>query len=245
MAETWTRLLSSIVDSSISREDHATFRVWIILLAKSDIDGYVWASLGGIADAARVTDDECRRALEKFMRPDPDSRSDDYDGRRIEKVDRGWLLLNKTRFRDMRDEDEKRRRERERKRAQRAREKAGRASTIREPATDFDGSPSETICPGDILARFEKIIPEMVSHLAGSTAEQIRASANRCATYYTIGKGMGAKRSFWMRVVREWVSRDHGVGKLTGKRSEKKGIATILAERVERMEAEEKRRAAE
>jgi hypothetical protein len=215
------------------------------MLAKSDKDGYVWASLSGLAHAARVTDEQCRAAIDKFMSPDTDSRSDDYDGRRIEKVDRGWLLLNKARFRDMRDEDEHRRKERERKRAQRAKEKVERDAAKVEPtANDFDGSPDETICPADLYEQSERIHPELVRVLKGATLEGVQASANRFAAHYIIGPGMGQKRRFWMRELRRWVTRDHGEGTLDRKRKPKNDHDARAA-RIARLTEEEKVKAAE
>lgn len=120
MSEGFTKLFSSITASSIWCEDHATRIVWVTMLAMADRDGYVGASVPGLAAIARVTIDEARRAIDKFMSPDPDSRSDEYDGRRIEKASRGWLLLNYERFRKERDDEDRRSYERERKRAQRS-----------------------------------------------------------------------------------------------------------------------------
>lgn len=220
------------------------------MLAKSDKDGYVWASVSGLAHAARVTDEECRVALGKFMEPDPDSRSDDYDGRRVEKVDRGWLLLNKSRFRDMRDEDERRRKERERKRAQRAAAKADRdaartAQPPTEPPNDFDGSPDETICPLNLAERAEhRVIPELAKKLKGATVEQVRDSVNRCVAHYTIGPGMGQRRRFWMRIVRGWVTKDHGDKNLTRTEKQPRNVASQLRERADRLMREAKEREA-
>jgi hypothetical protein len=257
MAETWTKLLGSIVDSSISREDHVTFRVWIILLAKADRDGYVWASVGGLADAARVTDEQCQAALDKFMSPDPHSRSEDFGGRRIQKVERGWLLLNHARFRDMRDEDAKREEDRKRQRDHRRKKREERealaaaeredarvnAQREAEPADDFNGSPNETICPANLLEQATpKVLPELAAKLKGATLEQVTASANRFCSYYVIGKGMGQKRRFWMRELRNWVTKDHGSNKLSNGEKPPRNVGAMLAERAERLAREEAER---
>lgn len=208
------------------------------MLAMSDRDGYVWASVIGVANRAKVTVEQAEIALKKFQEPDPLSRSKEFEGRRIEEVDRGWLLLNKIRFRDMRDEDEHRRKERERKRAQRARAKAEREALALEPPGDWNGSPDETICPADLASRAEKILPEMVTRLPGSTLEQLRASANRCVAHYTIGRGMGQKRRHWMKVLRGWVTKDHGDNNL--KNGGKKTDLQQILERAARIQAESK-----
>lgn len=120
MGETFSKLFSSITDSSVWSESHETVRVWITMLAMADQHGYVAAAIPGLAARARVDLHECEEALAKFLAPDPYSRSEEHEGRRIEKVDRGWVLLNYPRFRDMRDEEVRKTYERDRKRKQRA-----------------------------------------------------------------------------------------------------------------------------
>lgn len=95
----FTKLFSSIVNSTIWDEDAATRLVWITLLCLSDANGNVEGSIPGLAHQARVSLDETRKALKKLMAPDPDSRSKEHDGRRIEEIDGGWLILNYTKYR--------------------------------------------------------------------------------------------------------------------------------------------------
>ncbi len=89
----FTKLQRSIITSSIWLEPDATRLVWITLLALCDRDGVARCSLRGLAHAARVADDDCKLALETLERPDPDSR-DMGDGRRVERVAGGFLILN-------------------------------------------------------------------------------------------------------------------------------------------------------
>lgn len=238
MAEHYTKLLSSITDSSVWLEDDQTLRLWITMLAMADRDGYVWASVGGLSFRSRVPPEATRRALDLFLAPDPDSRSPDYDGRRIEQVDRGWLILNHTRFRDMRDEDERRRKDRERKKAKRhaAREQPAEPAP---PVDDFNGSDRETICPANLLEQATPVvIPALAKSLRGATLEQVTASANRFVSHYVIGKGMGQRRRFWMRELRNWVTKDHGSNKLTNGTKEPRNCGSKLTERAERMRRE-------
>lgn len=95
----FTKLFSSIVASSIWCEDDKTRIVWITMLALADRNGIVEAALPGLANAARVSVEECRMAVKKFQQPDPDSRSTALDGRRVEKIEGGWKLLNYERYR--------------------------------------------------------------------------------------------------------------------------------------------------
>lgn len=98
----YVKLFGSILDSSIWAEDHATVRVWITMLTMANEDGMVEASPSGLARRANVTREECRKALEIFQKPDIESKSQEWGGRRIELVDGGWLLLNYAKYREMR-----------------------------------------------------------------------------------------------------------------------------------------------
>lgn len=104
----FTKLFSAITSSSIWNEDDATRIVWITMLAMADSGGMVYASVGGLAHTARVSRDMCERALETLQEPDADSRSPEFEGRRIEKRDGGFLLLNYAKYREARSEDERR-----------------------------------------------------------------------------------------------------------------------------------------
>lgn len=89
----FTKLQRSILTSSIWLQDAPTRLVWITLLALCDRDGISRCSLAGLAHQARVEPGECVRAVDTLMAPDPDSR-DLGDGRRIERVPGGYLLLS-------------------------------------------------------------------------------------------------------------------------------------------------------
>lgn len=110
----YTKLFASILGSTVWREDAETRLVWITLLALANKDGIAEASVPGLADFARVTVDGARRALVKLSSPDPDSRTADYEGRRIQEVPGGWLLLNHRRYRDRMNADERREYKRQR-----------------------------------------------------------------------------------------------------------------------------------
>ncbi len=108
----YTKLFSSIVHSTIWREPHHVRLVWITMLAISDKNGIVEASIPGLADLSRVTLDECKDALNRMQQPDEYSRSTDHEGRRIGCVDGGWLLLNHAKYRERLKADDERERKR-------------------------------------------------------------------------------------------------------------------------------------
>jgi hypothetical protein len=124
MSEGFTKLFSSITDSTIWAEDSDTRVVWVTMLAMAERDGFVPASIPGIANRARVSIATAEAAIAKFMAPDPYSRSKEHDGRRVEEAERGFQLLNYAKFRDMRDQENRRETNRKAQKEHRAREKA-------------------------------------------------------------------------------------------------------------------------
>jgi hypothetical protein len=123
----FTKLFSTITASTIWQEPDATRLVWITMLACADQNGYVGASIPGLASLARVSLEDCITALETLGQPDKYSRSKEFEGRRIIEADGGFVLLNYQKYREIRQADE--RREQVRQAVQRHREKAKGAAT--------------------------------------------------------------------------------------------------------------------
>lgn len=98
----FVKLYGSILDSTVWLESLPTKVLWVTMLAMADADGYVASSVPGLARRAGVTRAECEDALEVLSAPDPDSKTPDNDGRRIEKVTGGWLILNARLYRELR-----------------------------------------------------------------------------------------------------------------------------------------------
>lgn len=129
MSAGFTKLFSSIVHSTVWREPNHVRLVWVTLLALADQDGHVEASVPGLADAARVSIDDCAKAIETLSSPDPYSRTPDYDGRRIMAVSGGWVLLNYPKYRAKASKEERKEKAAERQRLHRDRKK-GRDTTL-------------------------------------------------------------------------------------------------------------------
>jgi hypothetical protein len=105
MSTTFTKLFSSITESTIWVEPDHIRITWIAMLAMCDRRGRVWASIPGLANRARVSVEQAAEAIERFLAPDPYSRTPDNDGRRIEVIDGGWRLLNYDKYRQIKDEE--------------------------------------------------------------------------------------------------------------------------------------------
>lgn len=104
---TFTKLFSTITDSSIWCEDSDTRVVWVTMLAMADSGGRVLAAIPGLAKRAAVSIEATKKALGKFLAPDEYSRDKEHDGRRIREIDGGWLLLNYGKYREARNDDER------------------------------------------------------------------------------------------------------------------------------------------
>jgi hypothetical protein len=116
----FTKLFSSITESTVWCEPAHTRLVWITMLAMADRKGRVWASIPGLANRARVPMEDAEKAIATFLSPDKHSRTPDHEGRRIEPIDGGWQLLNHAKYRDMRDEEVRREQNREAQERKRA-----------------------------------------------------------------------------------------------------------------------------
>jgi hypothetical protein len=124
----YVKLFDSIFMSTVWQEDNPTRIVWITLLGKKDRDGIVEGSIPGLAHLARVTVEEAEAAINKFLAPDPHSRTSDYEGRRIEAIDGGWRVLNHEKYRDLLSREDKL--ERDRVRQQRHRERTCHTESV-------------------------------------------------------------------------------------------------------------------
>jgi hypothetical protein len=102
----YCKLFSSIVASTIWRETNETRLLWITMLALADRDGIVEASVPGLADLAKLPIEATRQALQKLQSPDPDSRSPEFEGRRIQAIRGGWKILNYEAYREKCDQNE-------------------------------------------------------------------------------------------------------------------------------------------
>jgi hypothetical protein len=111
----FVKLYGAILESSVWGESLATRVVWITMLAMSDAQGFVAASSDGIARRANVPLNATDKALAQLESPDARSRSGEHEGRRLEKVDGGYHILNYLKYRELQSPKQKADAERQRR----------------------------------------------------------------------------------------------------------------------------------
>ena len=136
MADHFVKIYGKMLDSSVWSLDSPTRIVWITMLTDADSTGFLETVPSALARRANVSIIECRAALQTLEAPDLESKNQDYAGRRIEKVERGWQLLNYQFYRDLRTESQVKRAERQ---ARWRKKRRGDASTV----DDVDGQRGE------------------------------------------------------------------------------------------------------
>jgi hypothetical protein len=140
----FTKLDDGLIFSSILSEDDAVFKVWVLILSRTDGDGVARISASFIASVTRKADAEVEQCLQVLEAPDPRSRSTNDEGRRIERVDGGFKVLNYHKYRERADAQDIRTYERERKARQRE-TKASKAPVPEVSRTDAGPSASASL----------------------------------------------------------------------------------------------------
>ena len=98
----YNKLFTKILDSTIWLESDATRLVWITFIAAMDEDGFVaLSSVGNVAARARVSLEAAETALRTLEAPDASGPDQEHEGRRIERVPYGWMVLNAAKYRDI------------------------------------------------------------------------------------------------------------------------------------------------
>jgi len=90
----FTKLFSSITESSIWCESDKTLRVWVAFLARATWHGIVEGSVPGLAHLCRMDIEDFEVCIKILEAPDQYSRNPENDGRRIESIPGGWQILN-------------------------------------------------------------------------------------------------------------------------------------------------------
>jgi hypothetical protein len=95
MSLAFTPLFSCIVDSSLWEENDGVVKVFMTMLAKQDRDYVVRGSAYNIAKWSNKKEADVLDALAVLSAPDTKRlEKQEFEGRRIERVEDGWLILN-------------------------------------------------------------------------------------------------------------------------------------------------------
>lgn len=212
----FAKLDNGIIHSSIWAESYPTRVLWVTILAMKDESGFVATSRSGLIRASNITSEEFDVAIKALESPDPDSRTPENDGRRVEKIDGGWIVLNHEKYRLHDDKQRELTRERVRKyRAKNANvTKCNATSTLPSVSVSVSESVSEKDKEGDCKGKKKKKevfkIPSVSEIDDYCKTRSNGINAQHFFDYYSargwlIGKN---KMKCWKSAVRTWENRN-------------------------------------
>jgi len=136
----FVKLFHAILDSSIA-DDRKLRHFFTDLLLCADSKGYVMMTEAAIARRIGATPEEVAWGIKELLRPDPKSKTPDFNGRRIERLvgtGYGFRVINFESYRALRDADQMR--EATRERVRRFREKKAQTLVGNDDVTQCNGS---------------------------------------------------------------------------------------------------------
>lgn len=74
--------------------------LWIAILALKDKDHVVHGTIPGLASRAKISNERCAEFIERMEGPDKWSGNQEHEGRRLQKVEGGWLVLNGEKYQE-------------------------------------------------------------------------------------------------------------------------------------------------
>lgn len=120
----YSKLFADIVTSTIWQEPNDCKVLWVTMLALKGRDHICTATVPALAKMCDITIEQCEHYLDKFQQPDKYSRSQEFEGRRLKRVDGGWFFLNGPKWQDKMSSAEKAEGNRERQERWRKRQQA-------------------------------------------------------------------------------------------------------------------------
>src|SRR3974390_1936924 len=95
----YNKLFTKILDSSVWLESDSTRLVWITMIASMRKDGFCgFSAIGNVANTARVSMEAATEAIRVLESPDERNPDQDHEGRRIERVPDGWVVINAQKY---------------------------------------------------------------------------------------------------------------------------------------------------
>jgi len=217
------------------------------MLAMADSRGRVWASVPGLANRARISVDAARVAISTFLSPDPDSRTPDHEGRRIEPIDGGWRLLNHEKYRSIRDEESAKESKRRYINARREKERVeksavagvenverGRDNAEAEAEAEADKSKTKSKADAALATRlpadwkpsdadYQFCVKERPDLVPNDVADRFR-------DYWVAVPGAKGRKIDWAATWRNWVRNEHGGGNGKNGSSRADRVSATIAE---------------
>lgn len=178
----YTPVFDSVFQGSLCGK-YPDLPVWLVLLALTGKSGIIDAHPSYIATISGLPQADIEAAIARFCEPDPDSRTADHEGRRLERLPNrgfGWRVLNHDRYRAKarkRDYDDER-------------TESGRDAARKQAARDTVELPSPDAIR-DVPTRPDssRRVPPSESEAEAEEREQERAGARHVREKRSVGKG--------------------------------------------------------
>lgn len=136
----YAKVFCQIFDSSIA-EDYELRHFFMDMLVLADCNGVVDMTPTAIAARTRIPIGKVRNFITELEKPDPESRTPDFDGRRLARLDThrtwGWVITGYARFRDT--VTQRQRVEQGRLRAQAYKDRHSKSQLLDNKAITYDG----------------------------------------------------------------------------------------------------------
>lgn len=171
----YAKLFAQVVNSSLTHTEPIEVRgVFFMMLAMADIDGNIPGVDRSIARIINVPLDVFQRAVERLMAPDPESQSEEHEGRRLLplEVGKGYRIVNYRKYQGIVTDAERRQyfrlkqQESRHNRRQKTLERAEAGATTPEPSKSL-GDPA---APPDG--------PSLTRRKSAPTLEEVLAKAS-------------------------------------------------------------------
>lgn len=95
----WTPLDSGLMTSTLLKEGPDVVAIWALLMASADKVGESVMTPSSAASLLRISDDRAKAAWLILTSPDPESRNQEYGGRRMVPTEGGkWFLTSHEKY---------------------------------------------------------------------------------------------------------------------------------------------------
>jgi len=173
----FVKLHDRVLMSSIMEEEIHVRLVWFLMLSLADQDGYIEGTTFALARAFNVTREQMDDALCVLTSPDPNSRSEEEEGRRLVEVGpQRWRAVNYEYYRHLASTEDKAAKNAERQRRFRA-GKAAKSLGSNAPVTHRNACHdiAEAEAEADTEADKNKRTPQRNKKFTPPTLDEVRS----------------------------------------------------------------------